>query len=296
MLWDIDPRGKRERKMTMNAEITMLFEGGKRKALTFSYDDGTIHDRRLVSLMNQYGMKGTFNLNSGLFGRKENKIINGIDTDFSRIEEEEVKTLYAGHEVAAHAVNHSALTELPGRLASTEVLMDRQNLENLTDEIVRGFAYPYGTYNETAEEILNACGIAYARTVVSTNDFALPRNFLEWHPTCHHESPQLTKLMERFCKEDAWNSQVFYLWGHSYEFAQKDNWQLIEDFMKYVSEYKEKIWFATNIEIVDYVKAFRELKCSVDGRTFYNPAGITLWFERGGEIHCIHGNEKIECI
>ena len=39
------------------------FPGGKHKAVTFSYDDGCENDARLVALLNQYGMKGTFHLN-----------------------------------------------------------------------------------------------------------------------------------------------------------------------------------------------------------------------------------------
>lgn len=276
----------------MESEFIMLFKDGRRKALTFSYDDGTIHDRKLVALMNQYGMKGTFNLNSGLFGKKERQIINGIDTDFSRIEAEEVKSLYAGHEVASHTLTHPSLTGLPSNMGAKEVLKDRSNLEILTGELIRGFAYPYGTYNEKVEEILSACGIEYARTVCSTGGFELPQDFLEWHPTCHHESPKLMELAERFCTEKARRPEVFYLWGHSYEFSQKDNWQVIEDFMKYVSDYKDCIWSATNIEIVDYVEAFRKLRRSTDGRIIYNPTGTTLWFEMDREIHCIHGNEK----
>lgn len=281
----------------MGSELTMLFEGGKRKALTFSYDDGTIHDRKLVSLMNRYGMKGTFNLNSGTFGKKETKVVNGIETDFSRIEAEEVKALYAGHEVASHTENHPSLTGLPRNMGAVEVLRDRANLERLTGELIRGFAYPYGTYNEQVEEILSACGIEYARTVESTDDFDIPQDFLEWRPTCHHEDPRLKELAKKFCEgEDSWRPQLFYLWGHSYEFAQKDNWQLIEDFMKYVSAYREKIWFATNIEIVDYVNAFRELRRSTDGRILHNPTGMPLWFEMDREIHCIHGREKFESL
>ncbi len=276
----------------MGFELTMLFEGGKRKALTFSYDDGTIHDRKLVALMNQYGMKGTFNLNSGLFGKKERTVINRIDTDFSRIEAEEVKSLYDGHEVASHTLNHPSLTGIPTNMGAAEVLKDRHNLEELTGELVRGFAYPYGTYNEMVEEMLCACGIEYARTVCSTEKFELPQDFLEWHPTCHHESPRLMELAEKFCREKSWNPEVFYLWGHSYEFSQKDNWQVIEDFMKYISGYDDEIWFATNMEIVDYVKAFRNLRRSTDGSILYNPSGMTLWFELYGKAHCIHGNEK----
>ena len=54
----------------MGTKMEMLFDGGKRKVLTLSYDDGTIHDRRLVAMMNEYGIRGTFNLNSGMFSQK----------------------------------------------------------------------------------------------------------------------------------------------------------------------------------------------------------------------------------
>ena len=39
---------------------------GKKRAVTFSYDDGVEQDRHLVELFNTYGMKATFNLNSGI--------------------------------------------------------------------------------------------------------------------------------------------------------------------------------------------------------------------------------------
>ena len=34
---------------------TMLFPEGKRRALTLSYDDGVLQDRRLIQLMNHAG-------------------------------------------------------------------------------------------------------------------------------------------------------------------------------------------------------------------------------------------------
>ena len=214
----------------MNGSLEMLFKDGKRKALTLSYDDGTIHDRKLVQMMNRYGIRGTFNLNSGLFSQKEQKVINGIETDRSKIDAEEVKDLYRGHEVASHTVNHPSLTAIPSNMGAAEVIKDRKNLEELTGELVRGFAYPYGTYNDTVEEVLSACGIEYARTVVSTDSFELPQDFLEWHPTCHHDSPKLMELAEQFCDSRDGSAKLFYLWGHSYEFDQNDNWQVLEDF------------------------------------------------------------------
>lgn len=277
----------------MNGSLEMLFKDGKRKALTLSYDDGTVHDRKLVQMMNRYGIRGTFNLNSGLFSQKDQKTVNGIETDRSRIDAEEVKDLYKGHEVASHTVNHPSLTAIPSNMRAAEVIKDRKNLEELTGELVRGFAYPYGTFNDTVEEILSACGIEYARTVVSTDSFELPQDFLEWHPTCHHDSPKLMELAKQFCDGSDGNARLFYLWGHSYEFAQNDNWQMLEDFFQYITKDAESIWMATNIEILEYVKAFRELKRSTDGRILYNPTGFNIWFEFERQVYCIHGNEKV---
>ncbi len=41
---------------------------GKMKAVTFSYDDGVTQDQRLIALLNKYGLKCTFNLNSEFLG------------------------------------------------------------------------------------------------------------------------------------------------------------------------------------------------------------------------------------
>lgn len=47
------------------AYMMMRFPEGKSKALTLSYDDGVEQDVRLINIMKQHGLKGTFNLNSG---------------------------------------------------------------------------------------------------------------------------------------------------------------------------------------------------------------------------------------
>ena len=67
--------------------IYTCFPGGKHKVLTMSYDDGKLEDRRLISIFNKYGIKGTFHLNSGL----------EMDT---RIPTSEYQELYKGHEVS----------------------------------------------------------------------------------------------------------------------------------------------------------------------------------------------------
>ena len=45
----------------------LRFPGFKKRAVTLSYDDGMVYDKLLVEILNTYGIKCTFNLNSELF-------------------------------------------------------------------------------------------------------------------------------------------------------------------------------------------------------------------------------------
>lgn len=266
--------------------IQVVFPEGKEKAFTASYDDGTIFDRELIRLMNEYGIKGTFNLNSALLGKEGRAVIDGYDTDISKVSEDEIVDLYCNHEIAAHAYTHMKLTESDFGMVSYEIIEDRKNLERLTNRIIKGFAYPFGTYDDNVVEILKNCGINYARTVESTRSFDIPKDFFRWHPTCHHNDEELMNLAKTFCEENNifGESQIFYLWGHSYEFSQKNNWEVIESLFKYLHGYMDKIWMASNGEIADYMKRFNNLEYSVDGKFVYNPSCEPVWIKNNGEI------------
>ena len=264
--------------MPVYKNIMMRFPGGKRKALTLSYDDGVLQDRRLVALMNRCGVRGTFNLNSALLGRDERMVLDGIEVDVSTIPPEEVPVLYRGHEVATHGSRHSALTGM-GAAALGELLEDRRALETLTGGLVRGHAYPFGLYDDKVLGMLRAADICYARTVVSTHSFDLPAEFLTWDPTCHHNDPELMELARQFCTQDALfgQPQLFYLWGHAYEFDMYQNWHVMEEFLAYVAGFRDSIWMATNLEICRYINAFRSLVFSADGALACNPTDTELW-------------------
>lgn len=42
----------------------------------------------------------------------------------------------------------------------------------------------------------------------------------------------------------------------------------------------DEVWYATNIEIRDYVDAYMRLVYSADGSTVYNPTLFDIWFEQ----------------
>ena len=167
----------------------MCYPNWKEKALTFSYDDGNIKDRDLVALFNKYGVKGTFNLNSEIFAE------NGKPNNISKTE---VKELYKGHEVAVHTVTHPRLELLPSNLISQEITEDKANLEALSDTIVQGMAYPFGTYNDNVVDICGKAGIKYSRTVHSTHNFEVTYDWLRLPATCHHADDKLFELAEKF--------------------------------------------------------------------------------------------------
>ena len=255
----------------------MRFPSGKRKAVTLSYDDGVEQDIHLMELLEQYQMKCTFNLNSGCYPPEGTVYPAG--TIHRRMPESEVSRLYRSPfaEVAGHSFTHPFLEQITPSQVMKEIVDDRIKLEEQFGRLIGGFAYPYGTYNDTVVELLRAAGIVYARTVKSHHGFTLPKDWLRLETTCHHDDPMLTELAMRFVTEtpecDSW---LFYLWGHSYEFEANDNWNVIEDFFKTVSG-KDDIWYATNLEVYEYCMAYERLIFSADGETVYNPSVISVW-------------------
>lgn len=260
-------------------QIKKIFPKGKRKAFTLSYDDGITQDKRLVEIFNKYNLKATFNLNAGL--QSEIGSFKLKDLLIKRMNAEDILDLYKGHEIANHGLTHLSLTDIPKKLVIKEILEDRQVHEEMFGVLVRGMAYPYGTYNNTVLEVLKLLEIAYSRTVNNSGRFDLPKNYLEWNPTAHHKDPHLMEIAERFVKGEFNGLGIFYLWGHSYEFDLDNNWQVIERLCKYISN-REDIWYATNIEIVDYLEALDRLKYSASLTFVHNPSAISTWIEYNG--------------
>ena len=241
--------------------MIVTFPNYKFKTFTLSYDDGTLQDRRLTEILRKYNLKATFNINSGLFDTKA--IINhyGFEVNLSRISEDEVADLYNGFEVAVHTLTHPNLTILSDQQLENEVLGDKNNLETLTRQNISGLAYPGGTFNNTLARKLEQMGIKYARTIENQYNFSIPEDFLMWHPTCHDNDEQLDSLTEHFIAYNGQELQLFYVWGHSFELDKndKDRWANIDRFCSTISG-REDIWYATNMDICNYINASKGLK------------------------------------
>ena len=145
----------------------LLFPNFLNKCITLSYDDGVKQDIRFCEILKKYGLKCTFNINSGQFGKTE--------TD-GRLTKKQVLSLYndKDFEVAVHGSQHLDLTQEAKATAIKDVVTDKDTLENLFNRVILGMAYAFGTYNQEVVEILQNCDIKYSRTTISTNTFALP--------------------------------------------------------------------------------------------------------------------------
>lgn len=279
--------------------VFMRYPNGKTKAVTFSYDDGAMQDKRLAHLFDQYGMKATFNFNCE-YMRKINFTKEQIDEYF----------LSKGHEIAVHGANHRANGNIRVIEGIRDVLDCRLELEKKCNRIIRGMAYPdtgitqMGNFvkYEQIKQYLTELDIAYSRTLGADNDsFMLPQDFHAWMPSAHHNNPEIMEYIEKFLNIDISANvyhakripRLLYIWGHSYEFDNNDNWNHIEEICQKLANNPD-IWYATNIEIYDYVQAYRSLIYSADGSMVYNPTLLDVWIDADMVIYKIESGKTIK--
>ena len=226
---------------------------GKLKAFTMSYDDGVSQDIRMIEILNRYGLKATFNLNSGLFGQQRILQVRGVPVNHNRLNAEDIRGVYAGHEVAAHTVTHAMLPACSEEEIVREVEMDRLALSELTGYEVVGMAYANGGENNTdavAQVIRERTGVQYARTITCTRGFTLQKNLLRFNPTVFHlQMDEMFTLGQQFLELKPETPQLFYVWGHSYELDAEDTWGRFEEFCRMMSGHPD-VFYGTNREVL----------------------------------------------
>ncbi|MBQ8213036.1 MAG: polysaccharide deacetylase family protein [Clostridia bacterium] len=226
----------------------------KMKAVTFSYDDAVTQDQRLIELFDRYGLKCTFNLNSGLLGKAGMLIRENVTVAHVKPRPEEIRAIYAGHEIAAHTLTHPSLKELDDAEIVRQVEEDRLALSELAGYEVVGMAYPGGTQyidDRTIELVREKTGIRYARTTTSTHSFEPQTDLIRFDPTVYHhvEFDKLFELANEFLTLKPDTPKLFYIWGHAYEFDIHNTWAKMEKFCQLISG-QDDIFYGTNREVL----------------------------------------------
>ncbi len=226
---------------------------GKKKAVTFSYDDGVLQDIRLAEMFRRYDLKATFNLNSSFLGERNSLVRNGVEVRHDKVAPKDVKTVYAGFEVAAHTKTHPFLPKCDDEEVVRQVEEDRLLLSELAGEEVVGLAYPCGGANHDARVerlVRERTGIRYARTIESNGEFVPQSDLIAFHPTVYHlDTDRMFSLAETFLASETDEPQLFYIWGHAYEFDAWDFWDRFEDFCRLISRHDD-VFYGTNREVL----------------------------------------------
>lgn len=227
---------------------------GKKKAITFSYDDGITQDRRLINILNRHGLKCTFNINSELLGKPGLLIREDMTVAHCKSRPCEVPLIYAGHEVAAHTLTHPQLPALSDEEVIRQVEQDRLALSELVGYEVVGMAYPGGgkNYDERVAKLIREnTGIRYARTTVCTGEFGLEPDLYTYRPSAYHLMgwDSLCEMGKKFLESESDEPQVFYVWGHSYELDYYDTWSNFEEFCRLIAN-RDDIFYGTNREVL----------------------------------------------
>ena len=281
----------------------LRFKDGKTKALTLSYDDVNAANIQFEKIISDYGIKCTFNINTAALETNETCTAECLKGFLDR-----------GHEIAVHGHNHRS----NGLVSPTEFIRDtlicREILEKTFDRIICGMAYPdsgirkfmNGNDYQTVKNSLTSLGIVYSRTLAGDNDgFEIPTDFHAWMPTAHHANKNIFEYIDKFLDFDPngvyyhtnHNASLFYMWGHAFEFERNDyGWEHLEKICEKLSG-RQEIWYATNMEIYEYVKAYKSLVFNTGETKVYNPSATPVWFafstSKETKTYCVKPGETI---
>jgi peptidoglycan/xylan/chitin deacetylase (PgdA/CDA1 family) len=187
------------------------------------WDDGVEDDIRLCEILRAHGAKASFNLNPGLHGATRSAPWRYKECkDVSRLATSELMSVYEGFNIANHTVSHPWPLKIPITEWRSEVFDGRKQLQDIFQQPILGFAYPYGQHDEATAVVVAEAGHTYGRSVLrSTPCHPSPDRFCQ--PTdCHHATSDFWEIFERAKSAGA---TVFYFWGHSYEFLTEEDWQ-----------------------------------------------------------------------
>ena len=214
------------------------------KYFVLSFDDGTVHDRRFVELLNRYHIPCTFNLNSGL----EAFVWQFEGHDVVRQRLKDTVMQYRGHEIASHTLHHPRLDLLPPPQLRREVEEDCLALKKIFGVEDIGFGVPFTFCNEREVKIIRKF-VRYIRLSEYSNSFALPGD--PYHIPIHalYNDTDVREKIVAFADsqlEDA----LFVMAGHSYELEFLNHWEYMEELLKYIKSFGFEI--VTTMEFVNH--------------------------------------------
>jgi peptidoglycan/xylan/chitin deacetylase (PgdA/CDA1 family) len=298
-----------DKRLTTTNDVFYLYPEGKTKALVLSYDDGAIEDLKLVSILNKYKLRGTFNITVNHLNKTFEYIGNeGVVHQRRFVDNHNLMDIYKNHEVGSHSVTHKHLNELSAGDQLLELRSSMDTLSKYLHQPIMSIAYPYGSYN--AQTVLTASQLGYtnARTISNTQNFTPPEDWLQWHPTCHDSEAEkhldsffseptpfikkARKLIYAKLKIKHQDLKLFTIWGHSHEYTDnpEKNWIAFETLCKKLAG-NPQTWYATASQVANYHINLGNLV--ITKYELFNPKNNsqTLFFELNNKQYSLQPGE-----
>lgn len=201
------------------------------KQFVFAIDDGTVFDKKTISIFNKYGIKATFNLNSGL----QDFVWFQDWLEVRRLRLEENKAIYDGHEVASHSLTHPYLTSLSDEDIYREVKQDIDNLRKIFHRDIETFSFPFDGYDKRSINIIKSLGITHIILPCIDDSFRRPIDTYHIRVTSWNIDDALNKV-QRFIEDE--QAEVFVYLSHSYDYEYGNSYDKLEELCRIVSESK----------------------------------------------------------
>ena len=292
--------------------IKFLYPSLKRKALTFTIDDGNLkYDEMLLDILKPAGIKGTFNLCSNIHEGKEDLI----------------REFYRGYGIANHCQYHPLVNfdgvEYPisnekfdeatsdpkyvypveGREGffwlmrpngwrhmifepdfSRYVEEGQRELKAIFGENAsRDYVWPYGKQDSASVmETIKRLHRSSRQTgcTLDKDGFAIPRDKYAW--SYNANDMNLLEVMEKYEAYADDGELKFFAFGvHSVDFERDGKWDDLRTFAKLYGNRPETYWYASVEDIFDYEEAVKTLL--ITETEIKNPSTVEVYLEVDGK-------------
>ena len=237
-----------------------------KKIITTSWDDGHPLDKKLCSLLETYGIKGT--------------IYSPLEyPNYELLHYDDLKNMSKNFEIGSHTYSHQILPLLSEEKIMDELIKSKEKLEEIVHHDVISFCYPDGKYDQRVIDCVKKSGYKGARTtslfqtdiidpflmgttiqvvdrmlfskckqLLNTDNKDL-RNYLLSNGRIFKNWSSLAISTFDYVMK---NGGIWHLWGHSKEIEDNNDWKELEKILEYVSYTgkQNNAEFLTNGEIL----------------------------------------------
>lgn len=204
-----------------------------------SFDDGSILDLKTADLMYHYDIPTTFYIPVNWKKYLATKNIEPLQDDH-------ITLLADQFEIGSHGVNHELLTRVSSELQHYEVFKSKDYWTDKLQETITKFCYPRGYYTDEIKKKVESAGYKSGRTVKVGNlsteydPYEQPTTVHVGYDRDEYGTDWVTyaknKVKEAIKLAHEGNQVEYHLWGHSAEIDKYDQWNRLEQFLKYLRE------------------------------------------------------------